>query len=94
MMDAVLDTICDGGQAIRQKQGKKYNYINYSVNLTIRIKPSVCALSKPLRKRSPASDRAYPTIPRRRRGNWHHHGGDVCWLVVLGVDGTLVLFLP
>jgi hypothetical protein len=27
-------------------------------------------------------------IPRRRRGKQHHHGGDVCGLVVLGVDGT------
>jgi hypothetical protein len=52
------------------------------------IKPSELALSQPLRKRSPASDQAYPTIPRRRRSKRHHHGGDVCGLVVLGVDGT------
>ena len=52
------------------------------------IKPNVCAFGQPLWKRSPASDRAYPKIPRRRRGEQHHHGGDVCELVVLGVDGT------
>jgi len=34
------------------------------------------------------SDLAYPKIPHCRRGKWHHHGGDVCGLVVLGVDGT------
>ena len=34
------------------------------------------------------SDRAYPKIPRRRRGKRHHHGGDVCGLIVLGVDGS------
>jgi hypothetical protein len=94
MMDAISDTICNGGQAIRQKQGKKYNYINYLVILMIRIKPSICAFGQPLRKRSLTSDRAYSMIPHRRRGKRHHHGGDVCWLVVLGVDGTLVLFLP
>jgi len=33
-------------------------------------------------------DRAYPKILRRRRGKRHHHGGNVCGLVVLGVDGT------
>ena len=33
-------------------------------------------------------DRAYPKLPCRRRGKRHHHGGDVCGLVVLGVDGT------
>ncbi len=52
------------------------------------IKPSVCALGQPLRKRSLASDRAYPKISRRRKGKRHHHGGDDCGLVVLGVDGT------
>ena len=26
--------------------------------------------------------------PRRRRGKWCHHGGDVCEMVVLVVDGT------
>jgi hypothetical protein len=54
----------------------------------IYIKPSVCALGQPLRKRLPASYRVYPKIPRRRRGKRHHHGGDVCGLVVLGVDGS------
>ncbi len=34
------------------------------------------------------SDWAYPKIPRRRRGKRYHHGGDVCGLVVLGVDST------
>ncbi len=33
-------------------------------------------------------DRAHPTILRCRRGKRHHHGGDVCGLVVLGVDST------
>ena len=33
-------------------------------------------------------DWAYPKLPRRRRGKQHHHGDDVCGLVVLGVDGT------
>jgi hypothetical protein len=37
----------------------------------------------------PSSDRAYPKLPRRRRSKRYHHGGDVCGLVVLGVDGTL-----
>ena len=27
-------------------------------------------------------------LPRRMRGKRHHHGGDICGLVVLGVDGT------
>ncbi len=54
----------------------------------ISIKPSELALAQPLRKRLTASDRAYPKIPHRRRGKRHHHGGDVCGLVVLGVDGT------
>jgi hypothetical protein len=68
--------------------------INYSVILTICIKPSVCALGQPLRKRSPASDQMYPKIPRRRRGKQRHHGGDVCGLVVLGSMVLSVLFLP
>ncbi len=42
----------------------------------------VCALGQPLRKRETTSDRAYPKIPRCRRGKRHHHGGDVCGLVV------------
>ena len=29
-------------------------------------------------------DRAYPKIPCHRRGKRHHHGGDVCGLVVFG----------
>jgi len=33
-------------------------------------------------------DGAYPKLPRRRRGKRHHHGGDVCGLVVLGVNST------
>ncbi len=36
--------------------------------------------------------RPWPTpseeVTRRRRGKWHHHGGDVCGLIVLGVNGT------
>ncbi len=65
------------------------------VILTIYIKPSVYTLGQPLRKRSPMSDRAYPKIPRRRRGKRHHPGGDVCGLVVLEVEffvpaGTLI----
>jgi len=48
----------------------------------------MCALGQPLQKRLPVSDWAYPKIPRRRRGKRHHHGGDVCGLVVLGVGGT------
>jgi hypothetical protein len=51
----------------------------------IYIKPSVYALGQPLWKMSPVSDWAYPKIPRRWRGKRHHHGGDVCGLVVLGV---------
>jgi len=62
--------------------------IKYTVILTIYIKPSVCALGQPLGKRLPALDRAYPKIPRCRRGKRCHHGGDVCGLVVLGVDGS------
>jgi hypothetical protein len=58
------------------------------VILTIYIKPSLCALGQPLWKRLPALDRAYPKIPRRRRGKQYHHGGDVCGLVVLVVDGS------
>jgi len=30
------------------------------------------------------SDRAYPKLPRCRRGKRHHHGGDVCGLVCSG----------
>ncbi len=61
----------------------------------IYIKPSVYALGQPLGKRSPASDWAYPKIPSRKRGKRHHHGGDVCGLVVLDVEffvpaGTLI----
>jgi hypothetical protein len=65
------------------------------VILMIYIKPSIYALGQPLRKRSPALDRAYLKIPRRRRGKRNHHGGDVCGLVVLEVKffvpaGTLI----
>jgi hypothetical protein len=44
-------------------------------------------------KRLPASDRAYPKIPHCRRGKWHHHGGDVCGLVVFGLTVLSILFL-
>jgi len=80
MMDAVSATICDGGRA-------------NAVIFTIRIKPSELALAQLLRKRLPASDRPYPKIPRRRRGKRHHHGGDVCGLVVFGLTVLFVLFL-
>ena len=50
MMNAISDTMCDGGQAICQKYKKLYNYINYTVILTIYIKPSVCAVGQPLQK--------------------------------------------
>ncbi len=52
--------------------------IKYSVILTFSIKTSIFPLGQPLRKRSPALDRAYSKIPRPRRGKRHHHGGDVC----------------
>jgi len=39
------------------------------------------------------SDRADPQIPRRRRGNRNHHGGDVCGIAVLGLKVLSVLFL-
>ncbi len=35
-------------------------------------------------------DRADPWIPCRRRGERLHHGGDVCGIVVLVVDGTFL----
>jgi hypothetical protein len=47
-----------------------------------------------LPKRLPASDRAYPKIPLRRRGKRHHHGGDVRGLVVFWSTVLSVLFLP
>ncbi len=50
-------------------------------------------LAQPLLKRLPASDRAYPKIPRHRRGKRHHHGGDVCGIVVLGSMVLSVVFL-
>ena len=40
------------------------------------------------------SDRTYPNIPLRSRDKWHHHGGDVCGLVVFGSTVLSVLFLP
>ena len=33
-------------------------------------------------------DWADPWIPCRKRGEWLHHGGDVCGIVVSVVDGT------
>ena len=33
-------------------------------------------------------------MPRRRRGKRHHHGGDVCGIVVVGLKDFSVLFLP
>ena len=50
-MNAVADTICDGGRVICRKQDELYNLINYAVILTNFIKPSVSALGQPLRKR-------------------------------------------
>jgi hypothetical protein len=49
MMDAVSATIFGGGRAIRQKQDDLYNKINFSVILSIYIKPRVRALGQPLR---------------------------------------------
>ena len=38
-------------------------------------------------------DWEYPMIPCRRRGKRHHHGGDVCGIVVvLGLKGFSILF--
>jgi hypothetical protein len=48
-MDAVLATIFGGGRAIRLKQDELHNYINFSVILSIYIKPRVRALGQPLR---------------------------------------------
>jgi hypothetical protein len=47
-------------------------------------KPSYSVLAQPLPKKFSASDRVYPKIPHRRRGKGHHHGGDVCELVMFG----------
>jgi hypothetical protein len=43
---------------------------------------------QPLWKRLLASYQVYPKIPRRRRGKRHLRGGDVCGLVVFGVNGS------
>ena len=59
----------------------------------IYINPSQIVLAQPLPKKLPASDRAYPKIPRSRRGKRHPHGGDVCGLVVFGSTVLSVLFL-
>jgi hypothetical protein len=32
-------------------------------------------------------------MPRRRRGKRHHHGGDVCGIVVVGLRDFSVIFL-
>jgi hypothetical protein len=45
-MDAVLATIFGGGQVIRQKQDELYNENNFSVILSIYIKPSIRALGQ------------------------------------------------
>jgi len=52
------------------------------------INPSISALGQPLRKRLLASNWEDPQIPHRSRGEWHHHGSDVCggscvWVTVL-----------
>ncbi len=62
--------------------------MNCAIILKMNTKPSQSALSRPLWKRLPASDQVYQLIPCNRRGEWPHHGGDVCGIVVLVVDGT------
>ncbi len=42
--------------------------------------------ARPLRKSLPASDRADPYIPHRKRGKRHHHGGNVVDFCVCGVE--------
>ncbi len=61
------------------------------VILSFYIKLSYRVLAQPLPKRFPASDRVYPKIPLRRRGKRHHHGGDVCGIVVFGSMSVLFL---
>jgi hypothetical protein len=59
----------------------------------IYINSSQSVLAEPLPKRMPVSDWVHPKIPHRRRGKRHHHGDDVCGLVVIGSTKLSVLFL-
>ena len=59
----------------------------------IHTKPRQHTLTQSLWKRLPTSDWANPEIPRHMRGKWHHHGGDVCGIVVLGSTVLSILFL-
>jgi len=67
--------------------------MKYMVILTIKMKPSVITLGQPLWKRFPAADCADPLIPRPRRGEPLHHGGDVCGIVVVGLTVLFAILL-
>ena len=85
MMDAVLATIFGGGRAIRRKQDELYNEINFSVILSIYIKPSITALGQPLRMAAHALDWG-DSLNRRRRG------GKRNTMVMMFVGGVVLLF--
>jgi hypothetical protein len=85
MMDAVLATIFGGGRAIRRKQDELYNEINFSVILSIYIKPSITALGQPLRMAAQTSDWG-DSLNRCRRG------GKRNTMVMMFVGGVVLLF--
>ena len=80
-MNAILAIIADDRRAFiviyREAVEKKL----FSHLLLIILKPFDDGLVQALPKRLPGGVYARPSKPGRWRGNWLHHGGDVCVLV-------------
>jgi hypothetical protein len=83
-MDAVLATIVTGGQARLENTQRLINLINNYFSLLILPKPFNRDLRTNMSKAARHSDCVDSSNSRRWRGEQlHHHGGGVCWLLVL-----------
>jgi hypothetical protein len=82
-MDAVLATIVTGGRALIQLNIRLIR-IYFYINLMNQTKSFDSGLGTNMRKAARPSGGVVSSNPRRWRGKQlHHHGGGVCWLLVL-----------
>jgi hypothetical protein len=84
-MDAILATIVTGGQALIQLNIRAIKrHIDFYINLTYQTKSFDSSLGKNMRKAACPLGGMVSSKPRCWMGErLHHHGGGVCWQIVL-----------
>ncbi len=83
-MDAVLATIDSGRWALIQLNKMLKKYIDFYINWLILPIPFDSSLGTNMHKAARHSDNVVSLNPCCWRGErLHHHGGGVCWLLVL-----------